>query len=203
MTDYRDVDSRIGTLADFDEMNAALKAAGIRTIVDIVPNHSSNEHVMFLEAVKAGKGSPQREWYHFRDGTGPNKDQPPNDWLSLFGGPAWSPSGADDGQFYLHMFDASQPDWNWKHPDVHAEFIKTLRFWADRGVSGFRIDVAHACVKNMDDPLPTWDEMEEMRVKMINDPSVQIDHPLFDRDEVHDIYREWRKVFNEYDPPLT
>lgn len=190
--DYRDVDPRIGTLADFDEMTAALHAVGIKVIVDIVPNHSSNRHRFFKAALDAPKGSPERDRYIFRDGLGANGELPPADWLSVFGGSAWEPVG--DGQWYLHTFAKEQPDFNWDNADVREEFLTTLRFWSDRGVDGFRVDVAHLLMKELPDVLPTVAELAR-----IDEASGR--HPLRDRDEVHEIYAEWRKVFDEYDPP--
>ncbi|ORX34851.1 putative alpha-glucosidase [Kockovaella imperatae] len=202
VADYRNVDPRIGTLDDFDEMMAALNKAGIKVIVDIVPNHTSNDHEWFKEALAAGKGSAARERYIFMDGKGPNKDQPPTDWESVFGGPAWSPSGQNDGQWYYHWFDSSQPDFNWNNEDVKADFLKTFRFWGDRGVSGFRIDVAHGCAKDMSGELPSYKELAEMTAKKLSNGNADLIHPIYDRDEVQDIYKTWRKIFNEYSPPL-
>lgn len=201
VADYRDVDPKIGSLADFDKMAKACKDAGIKVIVDIVPNHSSDDHVWFQAALKAGKGSPERERYIFRDGLGPNKDQPPSDWECMFGGSAWEPVG--DGQFYLHLFDASQPDFNWDNREVRDDFLKTLRFWADRGVSGFRIDVAHACTKKLGDKLISQAEIKDLSDRMLAGTLDDDLHPYLDRNDVFEIYREWRKLFNEYDPPLT
>src|SRR5690242_20126923 len=133
--DYRDVDPRLGTLADFDELVAALHAAGIRVVVDIVPNHSSDRHPWFREALAAAPGSRPRRRYLFRDGTGPGGAEPPNDWQSLFGGSAWEPAG--DGQWYFHHFAKEQPDLDWADEEVRADFVRTLRFWGDRGVDGF------------------------------------------------------------------
>lgn len=144
--DYRDVDPRLGTLGDFDDMVAALHGAGIKVIADIVPNHTSDRHEWFVEALASPKGSPARDRYIFRDGTGPDGSEPPADWQSTFGGPAWHPVG--DGQWYYHFFAREQPDLNWHNPDVHADFLTTLRFWSDRGVDGFRIDVANGLAKN-------------------------------------------------------
>ncbi|WWC68879.1 uncharacterized protein I206_102815 [Kwoniella pini CBS 10737] len=202
VADYRDVDPKIGTLEDFDEMSAALKNAGIRVMVDIVPNHSSDDHEWFQAALKAGKGSAERERYIFRDGKGANKDEPPTDWNCIFGGSAWSPSGSNDGQWYFHWFDNSQPDFNWEHPDVKADFLKTLKFWGDRGVSGFRIDVAHGLAKDMSEPLPDWETLDKMTTQKLTNGNADLDHPLLDRQEVHEIYSSWRKLFNQYDPPL-
>lgn len=191
--DYRDVDPKLGTLADFDEMIAALHAAGIRLIVDIVPNHSSNRHRWFQEALASPKGSAARERYIFRDGEGPDGTEPPSDWQAMFGGSAWEPVG--DGQFYLHLFAPEQPDFNWANREVRDDFLTTLRFWADRGVDGFRVDVAHALAKDLTYPLRSHAELEEL--KLVTDGS----HPLWDREELDEIYAEWRAVFDEYDPP--
>ncbi len=199
---YRDVDPKLGTLADFDDMTVALHAAGIKLIVDIVPNHSSDRHEWFQEALAAPKGSAARERYVFRDGLGENGELPPSDWDSKFGGPAWEritePDGTP-GQWYLHLFAKEQPDFNWDNQDVREDFLKTLRFWSDRGVDGFRIDVAHALVKDLSEPLRSKAELpqEGTGVDGLADGS----HPFWDRDEVHFIYAEWRSVFNEYTPP--
>ena len=193
VADYRDVDPRIGTLEEFDEMVRALHAEGIRVVVDIVPNHSSNEHAWFQEALAAGRGSAARERYIFRDGKGEDGSEPPTDWQSIFGGPSWT--RVEDGQWYLHLFASEQPDFNWANPEVRADFLHTLRFWSDRGVDGFRVDVAHALTKDLSEPLPSTAELDAR-------PRGG-DHPIWDRDEVHEIYAEWRKVFDSYDPPRT
>ena len=193
VADYRDVDPRLGTLADFDTMLEALHRAGIRLIIDIVPNHSSDLHVWFQEALAAPKGSAARARYIFRDG----KDDgslPPSNWESAFGGPAWT--RVPDGQWYLHLFAREQPDLNWDNREVRDDFLRTLRFWSDRGVDGYRVDVANALAKDLTEPLLDTDA--------IGDESLLAgEHPLWDRDEVHDIYVEWRSVLNEYDPPRT
>lgn len=192
--DYRDVDPRIGTLADFDRMSGALHDAGIRLLVDIVPNHTSDRHAWFRAALAAGPGSPERDRYIFRDGGGPDGDTPPSDWPSIFGGSAWQ--RVPDGQYYLHLFAREQPDLNWADAGVREDFLTTLRFWADRGVDGFRVDVAHGLAKDLDaEPLPPWRELDP--------EAVDGSHPFWDRDEVHEIYRAWRAVFDEYEPPLT
>src|SRR5690606_11164299 len=191
--DYRDVDPRLGTLEDFDALVAALHGAGIKLIVDLVPNHTSNRHVWFQEALASPKGSPARDRYIFRDGKGPDGAEPPADWPSTFGGPAWEPVG--DGQWYMHHFATEQPDLNWKNPEVRADFLQTLRFWSDRGVDGFRVDVAHGLAKDLGDELPSQAELDAM--------PWDGNHPQADRDEVHEIYAEWRGVFNSYDPPRT
>jgi alpha-glucosidase len=190
--DYRDVDPQLGTLADFDEMAARLHERGIKVIVDIVPNHTSSRHAWFLEALAGPKGSPARSRYIFRDGLGPDGALPPSDWTSMFGGPAWT--RVPDGQWYLHLFAAEQPDLNWENREVRDDFLTTLRFWSDRGADGFRVDVTHGLAKNLAEPL------EPLPAR--HDPAgLTGTHPLWDRDEVHDIYAEWRLVFNEYDPP--
>ncbi|MGZ4478918.1 MAG: glycoside hydrolase family 13 protein [Nocardioidaceae bacterium] len=183
VADYRDVDPLFGSLDDFDRMLKQAHAVDIKVIVDLVPNHSSTEHPWFQAALAAGPGSPERERYVFRDGRGRNGNQPPNNWVSIFGGPAWT--RVEDGQWYLHLFDASQPDLNWWNPEVGDEFESILRFWLDRGVDGFRIDVAHGLYKPFDlTPRQRGDKPP---------------HPMWDQPEVHDVYRRWRKVLEEYD----
>lgn len=193
VADYRNVDPRLGTLDDFDALVAALHERGIKVIVDIVPNHTSDEHEWFEEALAAGRGSAARERYIFRDGKGPDGSEPPTDWLSVFGGPAWHQ--VEDGQWYFHHFAKEQPDLNWDNREVRDDFLKTLRFWSDRGVDGFRIDVAHMLTKDLTEPLPTREELTLL--------PIDGNHPLIDRDEVHDIYAEWRELFDSYDPPRT
>lgn len=197
--DYRNVDPRLGTLDQFDALVQALHAAGIRILVDIVANHSSNAHEWFRAALAAEAGSSERNRYIFRDGGGEHGELPPNDWPSHFGPSAWTRTVNPDGtpgQWYLHLFAPEQPDWNWDHPDVAADFLTTLRFWADRGVDGFRIDAAHLLKKDLSEPyrpVPT--------IGVIADYPSDGSHPLVDRDDVHDIYRTWRSLFNEYSPP--
>ncbi|WP_372498241.1 glycoside hydrolase family 13 protein [Streptomyces marispadix] len=196
VADYRDVDPRLGTLDDFDEMVAEAHRFGIKVIIDIVPNHTSNDHEWFQAALRAEPGSPERDRYIFRQGRGENGELPPADWESAFGGPAWS--RLPDGWWYMHLFAPEQPDLNWENPEVRADFRKTLRFWSDRGVDGYRIDVANALMKDLDEPL------RDMGPRSYDEQMAEIEdgtHPFWDRDEVHEIYREWREVFNEYDPP--
>ena len=162
-------------------------------IVDIVPNHTSDLHPWFREALTAEPGSAARDRYIFRDGTGPDGSRPPSDWISHFGGPAWT--RLPDGQWYCHLFAPEQPDLNWTNPEVRADFRRTLRFWADRGVDGFRVDVAHGLAKDLSEPLRS-------KTTVLPDVLDGTD-PLFDRDEVHEIYAEWREVFDSYDPPRT
>ncbi|MFI9489762.1 glycoside hydrolase family 13 protein [Promicromonospora sp. NPDC052451] len=214
VADYRDIDPLFGTLADFDEMLAGAHERGLKIIVDLVPNHSSDQHVWFQEALAAAPGSAERERYMFRDGRGPAGEEPPNNWQSIFGGPAWTRLAPreDDGergpQWYLHLFDSTQPDLNWENPEVRAEFEDVLRFWLDRGVDGFRVDVAHGMVKAPG--LPDWDgkaAMVEGTVEGPTDPAAPEDGstgagnngPMFDQDGVHDIYRAWHRVLAEYD----
>ena len=192
--DYRDVDPRLGTLADFDELTSRLHGCGIKVIVDIVPNHTSSRHAWFREALAAPKGSVARDRYIFRDGQDPDGAEPPSDWVSIGGGPAWT--RVPDGQWYLHLFTAEQPDLNWANREVRDDFLTTLRFWSDRGADGFRVDVAHGLAKNLVEPLAGQAQLAGTSLP----PGA---HPFWDRDEVHDIYAEWRQVFNEYEPPRT
>jgi alpha-glucosidase len=192
VADYRDVDPRLGTLADFDDMVAALHAAELKVMVDIVPNHTSDRHAWFQEALASPPGSAARGRYIFRDGRGAHGEEPPSDWQSVFGGPAWERTR--DGQWYHHIFAPEQPDLDWENPEVREDFLHTLRFWSDRGVDGFRVDVAHALVKDLSEPYRPHAEMGDRL-------AVDGDHPWWDRDEVHEVYAEWRRVFDEYDPP--
>jgi alpha-glucosidase len=193
--DYRDVAPELGTLADFDSLVGAAHAHGIKIIVDIVPNHTSSRHPWFAEALASPRGSAARARYIFRNGTGPNGSLPPSDWVSHFGGPAWT--RVPDGQWYCHLFAAEQPDLDWDNPEVREDFKTTLRFWADRGVDGYRVDVAHALAKDLSEPLRSKSVLEDKTLPMDGSD------PLYDRNEVHEIYSEWRAVFNEYDPPRT
>ena len=198
VADYRDVDPKLGNLAEFDEMIAAYHAKGIRVFADIVPNHSSDLHVWFQEALKAEPGSAARDRYIFRDGKGENGELPPNNWPSHFGPTGWTRTTNPDGtpgQWYLHLFAPEQPDFNWDNEEVIEDFKKTLRFWSDRGVDGFRIDVAHAMKKDMSEPYP---HIENYDVKHI---PLDGSHHLFDRDDVMEIYKGWREIFNSYNPP--
>lgn len=191
VADYRDVDPLFGTLADADALIAEAGRLGLRVIVDLVPNHTSDEHVWFREALAAGPGSPDRARYLFRDGRGPDGSEPPNNWRSVFGGPGWTRVTEPDGrpgQWYLHLFDVKQPDLDWTNPQVRAEFLDVLRFWLDRGVAGFRVDVAHGLVKA--EGLPDWAGEHGLL-----DGTVA---PMWDQDGVHEIYRTWRQVLDEY-----
>jgi len=213
VADYRDVDPLFGTLADADAMLERTHELGLKVIVDLVPNHSSEEHVWFRAALASAPGSPERERYIFRNGSGPDGDLPPNNWKSVFGGGAWTrvtePDGSP-GQWYLHLFDAKQPDLDWDNLEVRAEFESVLRFWLDRGVDGFRVDVAHGLVKEAG--LPDWGEEQEMLGRpddgdTVDHPSVGSDQdvakrpPMWDQDGVHEIYEQWRKVLDSYGRP--
>ncbi|WP_327031087.1 glycoside hydrolase family 13 protein [Micromonospora sp. NBC_01740] len=196
VADYRDVDPLFGTLADADRLIAGAHSRGLRVIVDLVPNHTSSAHEWFAAALAAAPGSPERDRYVFRDGRGPDGAQPPNDWQSVFGGPAWTRvTGADGhpGQWYLHLFDPGQPDLNWDNPEVREEFLEVLRFWLDRGVDGFRVDVAHGLIKQAD--LADWQEPQEiLSGQEIDKPRP----PMWDQEGVHEIYRDWRRVLDGY-----
>ncbi len=209
VADYRDIDPLFGTLADADTLLATAHDLDLKVIVDLVPNHSSDKHVWFQAALAAGPGSPERERYIFRDGRGPGGDLPPNNWLCVFGGGAWTrvstdtnADGEPDGQWYLHLFAVEQPDFNWDNPQVRAEFEDVLRFWLDRGVDGFRVDVANALIKEAG--LPDWDEAPRLPG---DSEGAAHEHghdgrrpPMWDQDGVHEIYRGWRRILNSYNP---
>lgn len=196
--DHRNVDPKLGTLADFKEMITALHEAKIKVYVDIVPNHSSNRHPWFKEALASPVGSKARDRYIFRDGRGKNGELPPNDWPSYFAPSAWTRTKNPDGslgQWYFHMFAPEQPDWNWNNPEVESDFLKTLKFWADLDVDGFRIDSAHSLKKDLSNLSKKHPSLDTMNL-----PENGKDL-LFDRNEVHDVYRQWRKLFDKYNPP--
>ncbi|MER7079728.1 alpha-glucosidase [Saccharopolyspora kobensis] len=188
VADYRDVDPTFGTLADFDALLARAHELGLRVLVDVVPNHTSDQHEWFAAALAAAPGDPARDRYLFRDGRGERGELPPNDWESVFGGPAWT--RVADGQWYLHLFDPRQPDLNWRNPQVRADFREVLAFWLDRGVDGFRIDVAHGMIKHPELPDTGLDE----QISLLGHGEL----PYFDQDEVHEIYRDWRQLFDSY-----
>ncbi len=199
VADYRDIDPGLGTLGQAEAMIHEAHTLGLRVLLDVVPNHTSDEHPWFVAALKAGHGSPERELYHFRDGSGADGAEPPNNWQSVFGGSAWhriTEADGSPGQWYLHLFDTKQPDLNWENPRVRAEFEDILRFWFDRGADGFRIDVAHGLSKDPDlrDLAPA--EVETELLGAVG----RTGHPFWDRDDVHEIYRDWRRVAQEYDP---
>jgi len=199
VSDYRAIDPRFGTLADGEALLEEAHQAGLRVLLDIVPNHTSDQHPWFQAALAAGPGSPARERYLFRPGRGEDGSEPPNDWLSTFGSSAWTRVDEPDGrpgEWYLHLFSPEQPDLDWTHPEVRADFEKTLRFWFDRGVDGFRIDVAHSLIKQ--EGLPDIGAVSGSRNGFGTEPA---GHPHWDRDEVHDLYREWRAIADSYPEP--
>jgi len=247
VVDYRAIDPLFGTLADADALIASAHDLGLRVIVDLVPNHTSSEHPWFKAALAAAPGSPERDLYMFREGkpssmvstsstaedtipavepveTPDPHGAPPNNWKSIFGSTAWTRVVEADGapgQWYLHLFDRTQPDLNWDNEKVRAEFDDVLRFWLKRGVDGFRVDVAHGLVKAKG--LPDTKQKVAMLDGATDDttPSVILrqgadatqsaesqqpepepePQPMFDQDGVHEIYRRWRKVLDEFDPP--
>jgi alpha-glucosidase len=184
VSDYMDVDPRLGTLEDFDALVRGARDHGIRVIVDVVPNHCSSEHPLFKKALAAAPGSPERGLFIFRDGRGAGGEEPPNNWPSRFGGRAWT--RVPDGQWYLHLFDSSQPDWNWRDPRVKPMFEEILRFWLDRGIGGFRIDVAHGLLK---DP----GLADVLDATLTNRPSAYYHQP-----ETQEVYRRWRAILDSY-----
>jgi len=204
VTDYRDVDPIFGTLADAERLIEEAHDLGLRVIADMVPNHTSDQHVWFQQALAAAPGSPERARYIFRDGRGPDGSQPPNNWESVFGGSMWT--RVDDGQWFLHIFDSSQPDLDWTNDEVRAEFRDVLRFWLDRGIDGFRVDVAHGMIKapGLPDYTPPAEggsmgggmvDATDLEPAIVDD---EPDHPYWGRPEVHEIWREWRTVVDEY-----
>ncbi|WP_431779364.1 glycoside hydrolase family 13 protein [Microbacterium aurantiacum] len=196
VSDYCDVDPIFGTLDDFDVMLAEAHARDIRIIVDLVPNHSSDQHEWFQQALAAAPGSRERARYMFRDGRGENGELPPNNWDSIFGGPAWTrvtEADGSPGQWYLHLFDTSQPDFDWTNEEVREEFRRILRFWLDRGVDGFRVDVAHGLIKA--DGLPDYTPSPEGGSMGGDEANV----PYWGQDGVHEVYRDWHRLLAEYD----
>ncbi|WP_238547396.1 alpha-amylase family glycosyl hydrolase [Actinoplanes friuliensis] len=186
VSDYTDVDPLFGELADFDALVARAHELGLKVVIDIVPNHCSDQHPLFQAALAAGPGSPERARFHFADA--------PNNWPSVFGGPAWTQ--VPDGQWYLHLYAPEQPDWNWRDPRTAPFFDDVLRFWFDRGVDGLRIDVAYGLFKAPGLPDLAPDQIPEpMRLRGNTLAS--------DREEVHEVYRRWRVIADSYDPPRT
>ncbi|MFC1416241.1 glycoside hydrolase family 13 protein [Streptacidiphilus cavernicola] len=184
VADYREIDPMFGTLAEAEKLIAEAGELGIRTIIDIVPNHVSDAHRWFVQALAAAPGSPERARFWFRPGKGEHGELPPNDWPSQFGGSAWT--RVPDGEWYLHRFAPEQPDLNWAHPEVRQEHEDVLRFWFDRGAAGVRIDSAAEVAKD-----PALPDLADGA-----DP-----HPYNDRDELHDIYRSWRRLADSYPQP--
>ncbi|WP_329065238.1 glycoside hydrolase family 13 protein [Amycolatopsis sp. NBC_01480] len=185
VADFRDIEPLFGTLGEAEQLLTEAHELGIRVIIDIVPNHCSDEHRWFRAALAAAPGSAERQRFWFRPGRGPDGSEPPNNWKSRFGGPAWTrvtEADGSPGEWYLHLYSSRQPDFNWDSPDIRAEFEDVLRFWFDRGVDGFRVDVADGLVK--DPVLPDVDDGDET--------------PFSDQEGLHEIYRSWRKIADSY-----
>jgi alpha-glucosidase len=203
VADYCDIDPLFGTLEDADTLLATAHELGLKVVVDLVPNHSSDQHPWFQAALAAEPGSPERARYLFRDGRGEDGSEPPNNWLSVFGGSAWD--RVPDGQWYLHLFDSSQPDFDWRNPEVGDLFEDVLRFWLDRGVDGFRVDVAHGLFKeeSLRDQVVPEGEVQRGGADVNEQKSMvertHRDEPMWDQPEVHEVYRRWHKVLAEYD----
>jgi alpha-glucosidase len=192
VSDYRDIDPDFGTLAEADALITEAHALGIKIIIDVVPNHVSDQHPWFQAALTAGPRSDERARFWFRPGRGPGGNEPPNNWISHFGGSAWTRTTNPDGtpgQWYLHLFADAQPDLNWEHPAVREEHLSILRFWFDRGADGIRIDSAAILVKD-----PFLADMDP-------DAPEGAPHPYTDRDGIHEIYQEWRRVADSYPEP--
>ncbi len=200
VADYCDVDPLFGTLDDFDRMKDRAHELGLRVIIDIVPNHSSDQHAWFQEAIASPPGSAERARYLFRDGKGESGEIAPNNWESVFGGPAWTrlvESDGTPGQWYLHLFDSSQPDLDWTNPWVREQFREILRFWLRRGVDGFRVDVAHGMIKvdGLPDIVLAATDTETAQASM----SQPVEVPYWAQPGVHDIYRDWHLVLEEFE----
>ncbi|MFJ8780949.1 glycoside hydrolase family 13 protein [Streptomyces sp. NPDC102476] len=193
VSDFRDIHPAYGTLEDARKLLAEAHQLGLRVILDIVPNHVSDQHAWFQQALAAPPGSPERERFVFRDGRGEGGSLPPNDWYAAFGGSTWTRT--PDGQWYLHLFAPEQPDLNWDNAEVRAEFESILRFWFDLGVDGFRIDVAHGMAKD-----PALPDLGLTEFSVIAGEG-QEGHPHWDRDDVHDIFRSWRVIADSYPDP--
>jgi alpha-glucosidase len=197
VADFRDIDPLFGTLAEAEALIGECHERGLRLIADIVPNHTSSEHAWFRAALASPPDSPERARFWFRPGRGARGELPPNDWRSRFGGPAWTritEADGSPGEWYLHLFAPEQPDLNWENPEVVAEFESILRFWLDRGIDGFRIDVAHGLAK--DPALPDLGPRAQDDERVTRPDTVE--HPHWDRDEVHEIFRGWRRVADSY-----
>jgi alpha-glucosidase len=194
VADYLDVDPVYGDLTEFDRLVTDAHRMGLKVVLDVVPNHCSSAHPWFTAALADGPGSVARARFHFADGRGPGGDEPPNNWRAMFGGPAWSRVTEADGtpgQWYLHLFTPEQPDLNWRNPEVGEHFDHVLRFWLDRGIDGFRIDVAAGLFKHPDLPDSPDPGIDERTRDSVN--------PLaWNQPEVHDVWRRWRAVCEEY-----
>ena len=196
VADYCAVDPLFGTIEDFDRLLQRAHQLELRVMIDLVPNHTSDQHEWFQRALRAEPGSPERSYYHFAQGRGANGELPPNNWVSMFGGPAWTRLNTADGtpgEWYLHLFDSSQPDLNWENPAVRNEFERILRFWLDRGVDGFRVDQPHAMAKAAG--LPDHPYVAEAGAGFIEGRE---NPPMWFQDSVHEIFREWRRILESY-----
>jgi alpha-glucosidase len=196
VADYCAVDPLFGTLEDFDSMLEKAHSLGIRVMIDLVPNHTSDQHQWFQKALSSAPGSPEREFYHFKDGLGASGELPPNNWVSMFGGPAWTRVKEKDGslgQWYVHLFDSSQPDLNWSNKKVQEAFEEILKFWLDRGVDGCRVDQPHAMAKTKG--LPDHPYVAEAGAGFIEGRE---NPPMWFQEEVHPIFRRWRKILESY-----
>lgn len=190
VADFRAIDVRYGDLTDAEGFIDDAHTHGMKVIIDLVPNHTSRQHEWFQEALASPPGHPSRDRYEIHSGRGPDGDMPPSDWKSVFGGSAWE--RLPDGQWYLHLFDVSQPDLNWDNEEVRHEFLDIFRFWLDRGADGVRVDVAHGLVKDKTFPSSAKDAR-------LLDSEAEANHPFWDRDGVHEIIRSWRKVVDSYE----
>ncbi|MYW69688.1 DUF3459 domain-containing protein [Streptomyces sp. SID8379] len=191
IADYTGVAEDLGTAADVDELTSRAHALGLKLIVDLVPNHTSDRHPWFQEALAAGPGAAERERYLFRPGRGADGELPPNDWRSAFGGQAWT--RVPDGSWYCHLHAPEQPDLNWRNPKVRDAFTDVLRYWLDRGVDGFRVDVAHALFKAEGEP--------DAGPGQHGDPWRNHLMPYYDQDELHPLYRDWRALLDTHPAP--
>ena len=194
VSDYKGIHPELGTIQDAEDLIAEAGRRRIRVLFDLVPNHTSDQHAWFQDAL-SGKGAPYRDWYVWAD---PKEDgSPPNNWISVFGGePAWE-LDERSGQYYLHNFLRAQPDLNWWNEAVRDEFDDILRFWFDKGVAGFRIDVCHTIVKDRElrDNTLTTDEDPDFYQRVGQLPEYNMNRP-----ETHEVLKRWRKLADEYDP---
>lgn len=198
VSDYCQVDPLFGSMADFDALLEKAHTLGLRVLIDLVPNHTSDQHVWFQKALKAAPKSAEREYYHFADGQGIDGELPPNNWVSMFGGPAWTRTLNSDGtpgQWYLHLFDSSQPDLNWSNVAVQDEFESILKFWLEKGVDGFRVDQPHAMAKASG--LPDNPFVDRAGAGFIEG---EASPPMWFQEEVHPIFRRWRQILDSYSP---
>lgn len=191
VADYRSIHPLFGTMEEAEQLIADAHRMGLRILADLVPNHTSWEHRWFVEALASPPGSRARARYHFLDGHGADGSEPPNNWQSVFGGPAWT--RVSDGQWYLHLFDETQPDLNWANEEVRAEFDDIIRFWLELGADGFRVDVAHALAKD-----PEYPNAKGTREELL-ETAHPGGHPAWDQPELHEIARRWRSLLDEYE----